>query len=111
VVVLQQATVDAFGAVAMGFAFAGLIASGFELVARRPLGFSSLQTGDLGAVASVPFLVFSAPLIILRNTIRRRHLDGRPMPYVMVATVIACLWSMMCGRLVLDVTDLLRLTA
>jgi hypothetical protein len=33
------------------------------------------------------------------------------MPYVMVATVIACLWSMMCGRLVLDLTDLLRLTA
>ena len=109
--VLQPSTIDAFAALAMGFAFAGVLASGFELIARRPLGFSSLQTGDLGAVASVPFLVFSAPLIILRNTIRGRRLDRRPIRYVMIATVIACVWSMMCGRLVLDVTHLLRLTA
>ena len=104
--VLQQQTIDAFSALAMGFAFAGVLASGFELVVRRPLGFSSLQTGDLGAGATVPFLVFSAPLIILRNTVRGRRLYGRPMPYVMAATVIACFWSMMCGRLVLDLTHL-----
>jgi hypothetical protein len=105
--VLQQSSIDAFSALAIGFAFAGLLASGFELVVRRPLGFSSLQTGDLGAVATVPFLVFSAPLIILRNTIRGRRLDRRPIPYVMIATIIACFWSMMCGRLVLDLTHLL----
>ena len=105
--VLQQSSIDAFSAIGIGFAFAGLLASGFELLLRRPLGFSSLQTGDMGAVATVPVLVFSAPLIILRNTIRGRRSDGRPIPYVMLATVIACLWSMMCGRLVLDVTHLL----
>jgi hypothetical protein len=103
---LGQSSIDAFSALAIGFAFAGLIASSFELVVRRPLGFSSLQTGDLLAVATVPFLVFSAPLIILRNTVRGRRLDGRPIPYVMVATVIACVWSIMCGRLVLDLTHL-----
>ena len=105
--VLQQSSIDASSAIAIGFAFARLLASGFELLLRRPLGFSSLQTGDMGAVATVPVLVFSAPLIILRNTIRGRRSDGRPIPYVMLATVIACLWSMMCGRLVLDVTQLL----
>jgi hypothetical protein len=104
--VLQQSTIDAFAALAIGFAFAGVLASGFELVVKRPLGFSSLQTGDIGAVATVPFIVFSAPLIILRNTIRGRRLDGRPIPYVMIATVIACFWSMMCGRVVLDLTHL-----
>ncbi|MGA0595483.1 DUF6949 family protein [Enterovirga sp. CN4-39] len=103
---LTQSTIDAFSALALGFAFAGLLASGFELVARRPLGFSSLQTGDLGALATVPFLVFSAPLIILRNTIRGRRIDGRPIPAVMIATMIACFWSMMCGRVVLDVAHL-----
>ena len=104
---LQQSSIDAFSALAIGFAFAGLLASGFELLLRRPLRFSSLQTGDMGAVATVPVLVFSAPLIILRNTIRGRRIDGRPIPYVMIATIIACLWSMMCGRLVLDVAHLL----
>ncbi|NNM73257.1 DUF6949 family protein [Enterovirga aerilata] len=104
---LGQSSIDAFSAILLGFAFAGVLASGFELVVRRPLGFSSLQTGDLGAVATVPVLVFSAPLIILRNTVRGRRLDGRPIPYVMLATVIACLWSLMCGRIVLDLTHLL----
>jgi hypothetical protein len=105
--VLQQSSIDAFCALAIGFAFAGLLASGFELMLRRPLGFSALQTGDIGAVATVPVLVFSAPMIIIRNTIRGRRIDGRPIPYVMLATIIACLWSMMCGRLVLDLTQLL----
>jgi hypothetical protein len=105
--VLQQSSIDAFSALAIGFAFAGLLASGFELMLRRPLGFAALQTGDIGAVATVPVLVFSAPMIIIRNTIRGRRIDGRPIPYVMLATIIACLWSMMCGRLVLDLTQLL----
>lgn len=108
---LTQSSMDAFAAIAIGFAFAGLLASGFQLVVRRELGFSSLQSGDIGAVATVPFLVFSAPVVILRNTIRGRRIYGRPIPYVMLATVIACFWSLMCGRLVLDLTHLLRLTA
>lgn len=101
---LSQSSIDALSALAVGFAFSGLIASGFEFLVRRPLGFASLQGGDLRAVLSVPFLVFSAPLIILRNTVRGRVAEGRPIPYVMIATIIACLWSMMCGRLVLDLT-------
>lgn len=103
---LSQSSIEAFSALALGFAFSGLIASGFEVLVRRPLGFSALQTGDLRALASVPLLVFSAPLIILRNMIRGRG-EGRPIPYVMLATVVACFWSMLCGRLVLDLALLL----
>lgn len=103
---LSQASIEAFSAIAIGFAFAGLLASTFEMVARRPLGFSALQTGDLAAFASVPFLVFSAPLVILRNTVRGRRQERRPVPFVMLATVIACFWSMLCGRLVLDFAHL-----
>ena len=103
---LSQSSIDAFSAIAIGFAFAGLIASAFEMVARRPLGFSALQTGDLAAVASVPVLVFSAPLVILRNIVRGRRQERRPVPMVMLATVIACFWSMLSGRLVLDLAHL-----
>jgi hypothetical protein len=46
--------------------------------------------------------VFSAPFIILRNTIRGRRSEQRPMTFVMLATLVACFWSLMSGRLVLD---------
>ena len=99
---VDQSTLDAFSALGLGFAFAGLLASFFELVADRPLGFSLLHGGGFGAVASVPVLVFSAPLIILRNTVRGRRIENRPIPYVVLDTIIACFWSLMSGRLVLD---------
>ena len=50
----------------------------------------------------MPLVVFSAPFIILRNTIRGRRLERRPIVFVMLATMIACVWSLMSGRLVLD---------
>lgn len=104
---IDQSTIDAFSALGLGFAFAGLLASLFELVWRKPLGFGLLQIGGMGAVASVPVLVFSAPLLIIRNTVRGRRIERRPIPYVMLATVLAGFWSIMCGRLVLDVAILL----
>ena len=99
---IDQAKFEAFAALGLGFAFAGLIVSGFELVARRPLGFSLLRGGRVGALASIPVIVFSAPFLILRNTIRGRRIERRPIPFVMLATIIAGLWSLMSGRLVLD---------
>ena len=51
--------------------------------------------------AAVPFLVFAAPFIIMRNTIRGCKIEGRSMQLVMIATVIAGLWSMMSGTVAL----------
>jgi hypothetical protein len=50
--------------------------------------------------AAIPLLVFSAPFIIMRNTVRGRHIEHRPAPFVMIATVIAGLWSLMSGSVV-----------
>jgi hypothetical protein len=44
--------------------------------------------------------MFSAPYIIMRNTIRGRRIEGRRAEIVMLATVIAGLWSLMCGTVV-----------
>jgi hypothetical protein len=104
---LDPDKIDSLAALCIGFAFAGLLASGFELFVRRPLSFTLLQGGGLGALASVPVLVFSAPLIIVRNTIRGRRFERRPFHFVMIATMIACLWSLMAGRVVLDVAHLI----
>jgi hypothetical protein len=103
---IDPAAFEALQALALGFAFAGLLASAFELVFARRASFGLLKSGDFFAVASVPLLVFSAPFIILRNTILGRRIERRPFVSVMLATVIACAWSLMSGRLMLDLTQL-----
>jgi hypothetical protein len=104
---IDPSAVESLQALCLGFAFAGLLASGFELMTERRASFHLLQTGGVAAVASVPVLVFSAPFIIIRNTVRGRRFERRPFHFVMLATVIACLWSLMSGRLVLDVAQLI----
>ena len=99
--------IDALMALGLGFAFAGLLASTFELLARRPMSFNLLELGGMRAVASVPILVFWAPLIIIRNTIRGGRFERRPFHFVFLATMIACGWSLMSGRVVLDLAHLL----
>jgi hypothetical protein len=60
-----------------------------------------LEIGPTPArVAAVPLLVFSAPFIIMRNTLRGRRLEQRGAEFVMLATVIAGLWSLMSGTVV-----------
>jgi hypothetical protein len=44
--------------------------------------------------------MFSAPYIIMRNTLRGRRAEGRRTEIVMVATVVAGLWSLMSGTVV-----------
>ena len=45
----------------------------------------------------MPFLVFAAPFIIMRNTVRGRRIENRRFEFVMLATVLAGFWSMMSG--------------
>jgi hypothetical protein len=84
--------------ICIGFAFAGALVSGFQLFAERPAGFGLLQAGAAPTTfAAVPFLVFAAPFIIMRNTLRGARLESRRFEFVMMATLIAGFWSMMSG--------------
>ena len=47
--------------------------------------------------AAVPFLVFAAPFIIMRNTLLGARIERRRFEFVMIATVLAGFWSMMSG--------------
>jgi Family of unknown function (DUF6949) len=93
--------IEYFFSLAMGFAIAGLIATGYQLVTSRPASFRLLQRGPRPSTfAAVPLLVFAAPFIIMRNTIRGRRIEGRGFSMVMVATIIAGCWSLMSGAVV-----------
>ena len=96
---MSPEAIDSFFALAIGFALAGLLATGYQLATYRPASFHLLQRGPSpAALAAVPFLAFAAPFIIMRNTIRGRQLEGRSFTAVMAATVIAGFWSLMSGN-------------
>jgi hypothetical protein len=101
-----------FIALGIGFALAGALASAYQALVHRPAGFGLLTQGaSPQAFAAVPFLVFAAPFIIMRNTVRGRRIERRRFEFVMLATVLAGFWSMMSGTffvMLLQVTGLLQ---
>ncbi|MCP3388722.1 hypothetical protein NLM27_08000 [Bradyrhizobium sp. CCGB12] len=89
---------NTFFSICIGFALAGALVNGYQAVAQRPAGFGLLQDGVAPKTfAAVPFLVFAAPFIIMRNTLRGLRVESRRAEFVMMATVIAGFWSMMSG--------------
>lgn len=100
--VFDAHTLASLQTILLGFAFAGLLASAFEYATERRASFSLLHQGGLLALLSVPMLIFCAPFIILRNTIRGRRFERRPIGFVMAATVIAGFWSLLCGTVLRD---------
>jgi hypothetical protein len=84
--------------ICIGFALAGALVNGYQAFAQRPAGFGLLQDGVAPKTfAAVPFLVFAAPFIIMRNTLGGMRVESRRAEFVMLATVIAGFWSMMSG--------------
>jgi hypothetical protein len=85
----------------IGFALAGALASGYQALVQRPAGFALLQEGVAARTfAAVPFLVFAAPFIIMRNTLRDARVERRRFQIVMLATVLSGFWSLMSGTFV-----------
>jgi hypothetical protein len=104
--------VQSFFALALGFAFAGVIATGYQAVTRRPASFGLLQHGPRPATfAAVPLLAFAAPFIIMRNTVRGSRIEERGFSMVMMATIIAGGWSLMSGTVVMMALTALGVSA
>jgi uncharacterized protein DUF6949 len=92
---------NSFFSLCIGFALAGALASGYQAFLERPAGFGLLQHGVMAkAFAAVPFLVFAAPFIIMRNTLLGKRIERRRFEFVMMATVLAGFWSLMSGTFV-----------
>ncbi|MCA6113023.1 DUF6949 family protein [Bradyrhizobium cenepequi] len=95
---MSPEALNSFFALSIGFALAGALTSGYQAMAQRPAGFGLLQEGAVPTTfAAVPFLVFAAPFIIMRNTLRGAKIERRRFEFVMMATIIAGFWSLMSG--------------
>src|SRR2546428_673566 len=67
----------------IGFALAGALTSGYQALLQRPAGFGLLEEGAAPkTLAAVPFLVFAAPFIIMRNTLRGARIERGKTPMV-----------------------------
>ncbi len=85
----------------IGFAVAGSLATGYQLVTERPLSFRLLNEGArLVTLLAIPVLTFAAPFVIMRNVIRGRRIERRRFELVMLATALAGFWSLMSGTVV-----------
>ena len=109
---MSAEAVQSLFALAIGFALAGLLATGYQAATSRPASFRLLQGGPRpAAFAAVPFLVFAAPFIIMCNILRRRHIEGWRFWVVMSATMVAGFWSLMSGTLAVALLMALGLIA
>jgi hypothetical protein len=99
---LTPEQITSFQSLFLGFAFAGLLASLFEVATHKRVSFTLLESQSGMNLTALPLVVFTAPHIIMRNTIRGRRFEKRRVIFVVMATIIACLWSMACGHVVLE---------
>lgn len=83
--------------IALGIACAGAVSIGFELLTRRRASFRLLGVNGPALVPVMAFLIVCAPFIILRNTVRGRQIEGRPMGFVFAALFVAVGWSAASG--------------
>jgi hypothetical protein len=97
---MSSESLELFLSLALGFAVAGLISAAYQAITARPPSFRLLNAERPAALAAVPLLVFAAPFIIMRNSVRGRLIEGRRFEFVMLATVLAGVWSMMSGTAV-----------
>ncbi len=106
-------SIESLLSLAIGFAVAGVLASGYQALTQRPLSFRlmALRAKPV-ALASIPLLMFAAPFIIMRNSLRGREAEQRQASLVAVATMIAGFWSLMSGTVVASGwVELVRLIA
>jgi len=98
---MSPESVQSLIVVLIGFAVAGLLASGYQLVTERPLSFRLLNGGAKPLTfLAVPVLTFAAPFVIMRNVVRGRRIERRRIEFVALATIIAGFWSLMSGTVV-----------
>ncbi|CAN1506248.1 hypothetical protein MCEMSEM23_00641 [Rhabdaerophilaceae bacterium] len=100
---MSQSQADAFLAIALGFAFAGLIAAIYRAWRQEPVQFELLLLGGRRSMVAIPLLVAAGPAVIMRNTLRGRKFERRKAHFVAMATILASFWSMAIGYQLMNI--------
>lgn len=86
----------------VGFVCAGILASIYQLIAHRPAGFRVSANSFPSVIMSVILCTFAGPFIIMRNALRGRRIENRPIGWFFGSSAIAGVWSACSGVLLLN---------
>jgi uncharacterized protein DUF6949 len=87
---------------AVGFVAAGVLASFVQLVSGEPMRFSIEPKSILDSLAGVLLRAIAGPAILMRNAWRGLKIQARPKIWFGLSALIAAVWSLFCGALLLD---------
>lgn len=93
---------------AVGFVAAGVGASFYKMMTHEPARFALLGRGWLAAVTTFFFCALTGPAIIIDLIIKSRPVKGGAVGVLLAGMVVAVLWSVCSGILVLDLVLTLR---
>ncbi len=95
-------------ATAWGFVAAGILSSFYQLVTDKPVRFA-VELGTLWhGFVDILVCAFAGPFIIMRNAIRGRVIEHRPVGWLVASTAIAVGWSLCSGIVVMDLAFTMR---
>ena len=98
---IYELVVAAYAA-ACGFVAAGVLGSFYQLLTDQPVRFAiDLETMGKGLLG-VLICAFAGPFIIMRNAIRGRMIENRPVGWLVASTAIATGWSLCSGIVVVQ---------
>ncbi len=87
---------------ATGFVVAGIVASFYQWITAEPPRFAPLGPSAAALMITFLFCAIAGPFIIMRNAIERRGKLRTAIGWVAGSLVIAGMWSVCSGLLVLD---------
>src|SRR5688572_4596882 len=87
---------------AVGFVAAGVLASFVQLVSGQPMRFGIEPDSLLASIGGVLLRVLAGPAILMRNAWRGMRLQSRPKVWFGVSALIAAVWSLFSGAVLLD---------
>jgi hypothetical protein len=86
---------------AIGFVAAGIAASFYKMVTSEAARFALLGQGWLAAVSTFLFFAVTGPAIIMEMALKRRTKEDNAGGWLVASLVVAGLWSVCSGILVL----------
>ena len=86
----------------VGFVCAGILASLYQMVARRPARFRLAVDTWPGVIVSIGVVTFAGPFILMRNALRGRRIEHRPIGWLFGSGAIAGVWSACSGVFLLN---------
>ena len=89
-------------AMASGFVAAGLLSSLYQLVTASPVRFEMSTDRVVATVVQVTLLMFAGPVVLMRNAIRGRIIEHRPLGWLAASATVAAVWSLCSGIVVME---------